>query len=167
MTKQKKATHSKATNGTVRSEMKVTMVKGKAGLHKRNLHHSRYDFNQLVKATPELKKYVVKNPKGEASINFADPQAVKLLNKALLAHHYGVISWDIPKGYLCPPIPGRADYIHRLAELLSKDGKQVKHESVNAFDVGVGANCIYYCRGYPIWLGLCGVRHRSSFGKEL
>ncbi|AIW18709.1 23S rRNA (adenine(1618)-N(6))-methyltransferase RlmF [Vibrio coralliilyticus] len=143
MTKQKKATHSKTTNDTVRSKMKVTVLKGKAGLHKRNLHHGRYNFNQLVNATPELKQYVVKNPKGEASINFSDPQAVKLLNKALLAHHYGVISWDIPKGYLCPPIPGRADYIHRLAELLSKDGKQVKHESVNAFDVGVGANCIY------------------------
>ncbi|ERB63931.1 hypothetical protein N779_18320 [Vibrio coralliilyticus OCN008] len=70
MTKQKKATHSKTTNDTVRSKMKVTVQKGKAGLHKRNLHHGRYNFNQLVNATPELKQYVVKNPKGEALLTF-------------------------------------------------------------------------------------------------
>ncbi|MCG9597349.1 23S rRNA (adenine(1618)-N(6))-methyltransferase RlmF [Vibrio sp. Isolate25] len=123
--------------------MKVTVLKGKAGLHQRNLHRGRYDFSQLVKVTPELKRHVVKNPKGEASINFSDPVAVKLLNKALLVHHYGIVFWDIPEGYLCPPIPGRADYIHRLAELLVKDNKQINHEKVRALDVGVGANCIY------------------------
>jgi len=125
------------------SEMKVVTIKGQKGLHKRNLHQGRYDFAKLTAALPELKKHVVKNPKGEPSINFSDPLAVKLLNKALLAHHYGVAEWDIPQGYLCPPIPGRADYIHRLAELLSQESKSLKHNQVRALDVGVGANCIY------------------------
>lgn len=126
-----------------KSEVKVTNVKGKAGLHPRNLHQGRYNFPQLIAALPELKRHVIKNPKGEQSINFSDPTAVKLLNKALLAHHYGVTFWDIPQGYLCPPIPGRADYVHRLAELLTKESKSLKHHLVRALDVGVGANCIY------------------------
>ncbi|RTZ14479.1 23S rRNA (adenine(1618)-N(6))-methyltransferase RlmF [Vibrio aquaticus] len=134
---------SKQTKDASASTMKVVTVKGKAGLHKRNLHQGRYDFTQLVKALPELQKHVIKNPKGDASINFSDPLAVKLLNKALLAHHYNVTSWDIPEGYLCPPIPGRADYIHRLAELLSSESSSLKHNQVKALDVGVGANCIY------------------------
>lgn len=134
---------SKQTQDANASAMKVIAVNGKAGLHKHNVHQGRYDFAKLVQALPELQKHVIKNPKGDASINFSDPLAVKLLNKALLAHHYNVTSWDIPQGYLCPPIPGRADYIHRLAELLTSEAKSLKHNQVRALDVGVGANCIY------------------------
>lgn len=127
----------------VSSDTKVTKHKVKAGLHKRNLHQGRYDFNLLTRAVPELKAYVVSNPTGDASINFSDPVAVKLLNKALLAHHYAVTQWDIPPGYLCPPIPGRADYIHRLADLLADDCGGSAPARVKALDIGVGANCIY------------------------
>lgn len=125
------------------SETKVIKRPAKAGLHKRNLHNGRYDFKALTDALPELSAHIVKNPKGEASINFSDPVAVKLLNKALLAHHYSVTQWDIPHGYLCPPIPGRADYVHRLADLLADDCGQSVARRVNALDIGVGANCIY------------------------
>ncbi|WP_372075725.1 23S rRNA (adenine(1618)-N(6))-methyltransferase RlmF [Vibrio amylolyticus] len=124
------------------SSMKVETISSN-GLHKRNKHHGRYDFAQLVNALAELKDCVTLNPRGEESINFSDPKSVKLLNKALLAHHYDVTQWDIPEGYLCPPIPGRADYIHRAAELLSAECKTVKHSMVRALDIGVGANCIY------------------------
>ncbi|UPR34203.1 23S rRNA (adenine(1618)-N(6))-methyltransferase RlmF [Vibrio cyclitrophicus] len=119
--------------------------KPQGGLHPRNQHTARYDFELLVSALPELKEHLIKNPVGEDTINFSDPLAVKLLNKALLAHHYGVKHWDIPAGYLCPPIPGRADYIHRVADILNSDGQgePYNHASVKALDIGVGANCIY------------------------
>ncbi|MEZ8368880.1 23S rRNA (adenine(1618)-N(6))-methyltransferase RlmF [Vibrio splendidus] len=119
--------------------------KPQGGLHPRNQHTGRYDFVLLVSALPELKEHLIKNPVGEDTINFSDPLAVKLLNKALLAHHYGVKHWDIPAGYLCPPIPGRADYIHRVADILNSDGQgePYNHASVKALDIGVGANCIY------------------------
>ncbi|WP_095210570.1 23S rRNA (adenine(1618)-N(6))-methyltransferase RlmF [Endozoicomonas ascidiicola] len=113
------------------------------GLHKRNLHQGRYDFPRLIDALPELAQYVVTNPVGEPTVHFDDPIAVKSLNKALLAAYYGIRHWDIPKGYLCPPIPGRADYIHRLADLLTKEAKDLNHKLIKALDVGVGANCIY------------------------
>ncbi|WP_052878287.1 23S rRNA (adenine(1618)-N(6))-methyltransferase RlmF [Vibrio coralliirubri] len=119
--------------------------KPQGGLHPRNQHTGRYNFELLVAALPELKEHLIKNPVGEDTINFSDPLAVKLLNKALLAHHYGVKHWDIPAGYLCPPIPGRADYIHRVADILNSDGQgeAYNHASVKALDIGVGANCIY------------------------
>ncbi|MFA0427105.1 23S rRNA (adenine(1618)-N(6))-methyltransferase RlmF [Vibrio sp. 10N.222.51.C5] len=119
--------------------------KPQGGLHPRNQHTGRYNFELLVAALPELREHLIKNPVGEDTINFSDPLAVKLLNKALLAHHYGVKHWDIPAGYLCPPIPGRADYIHRVADILNSDGQgePYNHASVKALDIGVGANCIY------------------------
>ncbi|WP_038174330.1 23S rRNA (adenine(1618)-N(6))-methyltransferase RlmF [Vibrio pacinii] len=122
---------------------KMVVDKVKSGLHKHNVHQGRYDFPKLIAALPELKQYVIRNPKGEMSISFSDPVAVKLLNKALLAYHYQVTNWDIPQGFLCPPIPGRADYIHRLHDLVTKDLPKLNQTKLYALDVGVGANCIY------------------------
>ncbi|MCV6022274.1 RlmF-related methyltransferase, partial [Escherichia coli] len=82
---------------------------------------------------PALESFVIKNPKGEDSINFSDPNAVKILNKALLTAYYDIDFWDIPEHYLCPPIPGRADYIHRVAELLDGEVKgKYRHQNVRA-----------------------------------
>ncbi|QMV14990.1 23S rRNA (adenine(1618)-N(6))-methyltransferase RlmF [Vibrio spartinae] len=130
------------------SDVSVKRVAAPKGLHPRNKHQGRYNFVELVKALPDLKKHVTKNPNGEPTINFADPLAVKLLNQALLSRYYQVTTWDIPQGYLCPPIPGRADYIHRAADLLSHEPDLVLAQ-VKALDIGVGANCIY-----PI-IGVC------------
>lgn len=120
-------------------------LKGKDGLHVRNQHKGRYDFAALAQALPELSEHIIKNPMGESSIDFSNPVAVKMLNKSLLAHHYGVKHWDIPEGYLCPPIPGRADYIHRVADLINDElgGAEFNHKTVTALDIGMGANCIY------------------------
>ena len=76
------------------------MTSQKPGLHPRNRHRSRYDMNALCQSCPALQDYIVQTPAGEPTVNFADPQAVKTLNKALLAHFYGVAHWDIPEGFL-------------------------------------------------------------------
>ena len=91
--------------------------------HPRNKHQSSYDFPALIAALPELKEYVRPNKYGNQSIDFFDPKAVKSLNKALLIHQYGLIDWDIPEGQLCPPVPGRADYLHFAADLLGRANK--------------------------------------------
>ena len=88
------------------AQAKKSFLQQKSQLHARNLHRSRYDFPQLIKSCPELAPFVRPNPYGDLSINFSDPNAVKMLNKALLKHFYGIDYWDIPKDYLCPPIPG-------------------------------------------------------------
>lgn len=117
----------------------------KGQLHPRNRHQGRYDFPALIKASPELAAFVIINPYGNQSIDFANPAAVKVFNRALLKQFHGINHWDIPADYLCPPIPGRADYLHYLADLLAGDnGAEVpRGSSVRALDIGVGANCIY------------------------
>ncbi|WP_175622029.1 23S rRNA (adenine(1618)-N(6))-methyltransferase RlmF [Chryseobacterium schmidteae] len=120
------------------------MTVEKSTLHPRNLHRNSYDFEQLISCVPELKHYVFVNSYGTPTINFSIPKAVKLLNKALLQHFYGVKNWDIPDQNLCPPIPGRADYIHYLADLLAENSQEIpKGISVKGLDIGTGANLVY------------------------
>jgi 23S rRNA (adenine1618-N6)-methyltransferase len=121
----------------------------KPGLHPRNPHRHGYDFPQLVAAHPPLARFVTRIAYGHETIDFADAEAVKELNRALLAAVYGVTGWDIPDGALCPPVPGRADYVHHLADLLAADGDAPQGDGVRVLDIGVGASCIY-----PI-LGRC------------
>lgn len=122
----------------------------KGQLHPRNKHQGRYDFPALIKANPELAAFVIINPYGNQSIDFANPQAVKVFNRALLRQFYGINHWDIPADYLCPPIPGRADYLHYLADLLAagNTGEIPRGAKVRALDIGVGANCIYPLLGH-------------------
>ena len=117
----------------------------KSRLHARNRNRERYDLDALIAAIPELADHVKPNKYGVDSINFSSPEAVKLLNKALLSHYYGFKNWDFPDENLCPPIPGRVDYIHRLADLLSESnfGKIPRGKNIHCLDVGVGASCIY------------------------
>jgi 23S rRNA (adenine1618-N6)-methyltransferase len=119
--------------------------KEKSQLHPRNRHRERYDFEQLIASLPELSASVSLNAYGDESIDFFNPEAVKMLNKAILIHFYGLKFWDIPDGYLCPPIPGRADYIHYIADLLAgkNQGKIPSGDKIKGLDIGTGANCVY------------------------
>ena len=116
----------------------------KSSLHPRNLHRNSYDFETLITSVPELKHYVFKNDYDTLTINFNIPKAVRLLNKALLLKYYNVKEWDIPEGNLCPPIPGRADYVHYLTDLLAEDNGEIPMgTSVKGLDIGTGANLVY------------------------
>lgn len=114
-------------------------------LHPRNRHQGRYDFARLIQADPKLGPFVNPNAYGDAGIDFTDPVAVKALNCALLKDSYGIAAWDIPERNLCPPVPGRADYLHYLADLLvgGNRGAISKQKNIQVLDIGTGANCIY------------------------
>ncbi|MBB2495723.1 23S rRNA (adenine(1618)-N(6))-methyltransferase RlmF [Aquipseudomonas ullengensis] len=119
-------------------------------LHPRNRHQGRYDFPKLIASSPELGEFVILNPYGKQSIDFANPEAVRVFNRALLRQLYGIAHWDIPPGYLCPPIPGRADYVHGLADLLAAEngGAIPRGKAIRALDIGTGASCIYPLLGH-------------------
>lgn len=112
-------------------------------MHPRNRHQGQYDFRELTKVSPELAAFVVR-PFDKETIDFSNPRAVKALNRALLITHYGIRFWDIPEKFLCPPIPGRADYVHTISELVG--GK--RDSSVRVLDIGTGANVIYPLLGH-------------------
>ncbi|MDB4340041.1 23S rRNA (adenine(1618)-N(6))-methyltransferase RlmF [Crocinitomicaceae bacterium] len=117
----------------------------KSTLHPRNKNRGKYDLHALTNSIPELKSHIISNKHGEKSIDFSNPIAVKTLNRALLSHHYGIKTWMFPNENLCPPIPGRADYIHHMADLLSENnfGKIPIGDDITCLDIGLGASCIY------------------------
>jgi 23S rRNA (adenine1618-N6)-methyltransferase len=117
----------------------------KSSFHPRNRHRARYDFPALTRSFPELGPFVRPSPVGTDTIDFADPAAVTALNAALLRHHYAIERWHVPPGYLCPPIPGRADYVHHIADLLaeSNGGEIPRDAGTRILDIGIGANAIF------------------------
>ena len=125
----------------------------KENLHPRNSHRSGYNFKQLYRKSAGLKRFVLANEFGDDSIDFSNPEAVKALNQALLKVFYSVDNWDIPPGYLCPPIPGRADYIHYAADLLAEinGGIIPKGGKIHVLDIGMGANCVYPLIGSSVY----------------
>lgn len=125
-------------------------MKQDKGLHPRNRHRKPYDFQRLIADSPKLAAFVSRNAFGIDTIDFANPDAVKALNKALLRTNYDITFWDLPETYLCPPVPGRADYIHYVADLLSERNNAAipRGKSVRVLDIGMGANCIYPIIGH-------------------
>ena len=117
------------------------------------MHRAPYDFPRLIAACPELAPLVQPHPLAGDTIDFADPVAVLTLNRALLKLHYGVEHWTIPAGYLCPPIPSRADYLHTVADLLAAGGGGgiPRGPAVRVLDIGTGANVVYPLLGATMY----------------
>ncbi|MFI1770523.1 23S rRNA (adenine(1618)-N(6))-methyltransferase RlmF [Thalassobellus citreus] len=116
------------------------MIKANPTFHKKNKHKSGYNFDVLCEKYPDLLPFVFENKYETKTIDFANPKAVKALNTALLFQFYNIKYWEFPDSNLCPPIPGRVDYIHHLSDLIGCSGLK---EDISVFDVGVGATCIY------------------------
>lgn len=114
----------------------------KSNLHNKNKNRDRYDLKALLKVEPALQNFIIQTKTSESSIDFSNPTAVKFLNKALLHYYYGIKHWDFPEENLCPPIPGRADYIHQIADLLANENID-KAKPITCLDIGTGASCIY------------------------
>ena len=133
--------------------MKLKPIIEKTNLHPRNLHRLGYDFEALIAACPELQNFVAVNEHQLETIDFSNPEAVKTLNKALLTAYYDIQNWDIPENYLCPPIPGRVDYVHYVADLLASNNNGIipEGENVQILDIGIGANCIYPLLGNAVY----------------
>ncbi|NMH86161.1 23S rRNA (adenine(1618)-N(6))-methyltransferase RlmF [Flavivirga sp. Y03] len=120
-------------------------MKTNLNFHVNNKHKSGYDLNKLCHTYPDLKWFVFENKYKTQTIDFANPKAVKALNKALLFTHYNVKFWEFPDTNLCPPIPGRVDYIYHLADLLKQSGI---NKNIGVLDIGTGASCIYPILGH-------------------
>ncbi|NJB85619.1 23S rRNA (adenine1618-N6)-methyltransferase [Lewinella marina] len=104
-------------------------------MHPRNRYRGKHDFTELCRLEPGLKQYLFTNPVGKLSLDFSRNEALRLLNRVLLLRDYGLQHWDLPDGHLVPPLPGRLDYIHTIADLLPK--------AQRVLDIGTGASVIY------------------------
>jgi 23S rRNA (adenine1618-N6)-methyltransferase len=113
-------------------------------MHKRNLHRLGYDFKRLITAHPKLAPFIIDSPTGTKTIDFSNGEAVLEFNRALLLLHYGIKNLRLPDHALAPAVPGRADYIHHLSDLLGKGDKK-------GLDIGCGASAIYCLLGNAIY----------------
>ncbi|WP_124979984.1 23S rRNA (adenine(1618)-N(6))-methyltransferase RlmF [Nonlabens xiamenensis] len=113
-------------------------------MHIRNIHRYGYDFPKLVDAHPALQPFLEKSPTGSDTIDFSDADAILEFNTALLKYHYKIKYWRLPEHSIYPPIPGRADYIHHIADLIGKGDKK-------GLDIGCGASAIYPLLGNAIY----------------
>jgi 23S rRNA (adenine1618-N6)-methyltransferase len=120
--------------------------------HPQNFHQGTYELETLTRTSAELADHLFINAYGNQTLDFSNPKAVLALNRALLKHYYHVDQWNIPEGFLCPPIPGRADYIHYLGDLLSQSNDEKRHNpsNIQGLDIGTGANLIYPLLGVSI-----------------
>lgn len=132
-------------NSIFRNYQTSVYKKEKSKIHPRNKNRERCDFRQLLECSPELATFGNPNIYGGMSIDFANPAAVKALNKAILHLYNKIPNWHIPAGHLCPPIPGRADYIHHIADFIGENnfGNIPTGRQIKCLDIGTGASCIY------------------------
>ncbi len=105
-------------------------------MHPKNPFNKDYNFEALIAKYPPLQAFVFVNEHGNKTVKFGNHEAVKALNTALLKTYYGINYWHIPEDNLCPPIPGRLDYLLHVADLSPKTDIQI-------LDIGTGANLIY------------------------
>lgn len=112
-------------------------------MHKQNPHNKGYNFDKLITSSPTLAPFVIVTANNNKSIDFSKAAAVLELNKALLAEHYALVDYQLPRNYLIPPIPGRADYLWHINDLLIERGILKKGTKISGLDIGTGANSIY------------------------
>ena len=112
------------------------------------------DFGALAERHPSLRPHLVRRgasrdgAKPRWTLDFASWDATVALNAALLADAYDVRGWSIPRGYLCPAVANRANYVHWIEDLLEQSrpaalGSATRGPAIRGLDVGVGANCVY------------------------
>ncbi|MDF1697272.1 MAG: 23S rRNA (adenine(1618)-N(6))-methyltransferase RlmF [Saprospiraceae bacterium] len=123
--------------------------KVKSNLHPRNIHRNGYNFEFLVEKYPSLEGHLFVNEYDTITLDFSVPSSIRALNAALLSAHYDISRWDIPNGYLCPPVPGRADHLHYIADLIGSSENDTTKKRI--LDIGTGANVIYPLLGNKIY----------------
>ena len=116
-------------------------------MHAQNPYSDRYDLKRLATFNPELKEHIVSNPSNEDTIDFSDSASVYELNKAMLLADFNLDTYELPMGYLIPPVPGRLEYLLHIREFLSEQFKIDGNTKLRGLDVGSGANGIYCILG--------------------
>ena len=113
-------------------------------MHTRNKHLHGYDLQKLKSAYKGLSTHIIKN-NDKDTIDFSNPKSVLELNKALLIADYKLKYWQPTPNSLCPAVPGRADYVHHVADLLAESNNGVipRGKNVKILDIGTGSSIIY------------------------
>ena len=116
-------------------------------MHAKNPYGNRYDLKRLTKHYHALGKFILLNPSGEETIDFSSSEAVFALNKAMLLADFNLGNYDLPSGYLIPPVPGRLDYLLHIKDFIAEKINSTEDSQLIGLDIGSGANGIYCILG--------------------
>ena len=133
--------------------------------YNKNIFYNEFkpDFLILIKEFPELKKYIIKHDEKieEFSFDWSNNDLSLLMTKSILNYYFNIKYYDIPKGFLIPPVPSRLNYLNLINELI----KDIKKENIIGVDIGTGANIIYPILGNSIynWKLICSEINNESY----
>ena len=116
-------------------------------MHAQNPYSDRYDLKRFATHHPKLQDHILLNPSGEETIDFSNSKAVYELNKAILLADFNIKNYELPMGYLIPPIPGRLEYLLQMREFISGKFNIDINTKLRGLDIGTGANGIYCILG--------------------
>ena len=138
--------------------------------NKKNIFYNDFkpDFLTLIKEFPELKKYILKqNEDNEEEFQFdwSNNELSLLMDKSILNYYFNIKYYDIPKGFLIPPIPSRINYINLINSIITKLIKDIDIKNIIGIDIGTGANIIYPILGYSIykWKFICTEINKEAY----
>ena len=133
--------------------------------YNKNIFYNEFkpDFLILIKEFPELKKYIIKHDEKieEFSFDWSNNDLSLLMTKSILNYYFNIKYYDIPKGFLIPPVPSRLNYLNLINELI----KDIKKENIIGVDIGTGANIIYPILGNSLynWKFICSEINNESY----
>ena len=138
--------------------------------NKKNIFYNDFkpDFLTLIKEFPELKKYILKqNEDNEEEFQFdwSNNELSLLMDKSILNYYFNIKYYDIPKGFLIPPIPSRINYINLINSIITKLINDMDIKNIIGIDIGTGANIIYPILGYSIykWKFICTEINKEAY----
>ena len=138
--------------------------------NKNNIFYNDFkpDFLTLIKEFPELKKYILKqneDNEGEFQFDWSNNELSLLMDKSILNYYFDIKYYDIPNGFLIPPIPSRINYINLINSIITKLIKDIDIKNIIGIDIGTGANIIYPILGYSIykWKFICTEINKEAY----
>jgi len=112
-------------------------------MHPRNPYSAPINIAELARQFPDVCHHVISRlPNGRVVYDWHAPGATYAVTRALLKRDFA-LDWQQPLHHLCPPVPGRLNYLLWLEDLVLQDAAAAAPTSVCVADIGTGASAIF------------------------
>ena len=110
-------------------------------MHPRNPYSAPIGIAELARQFPDVCDHVIsRSANGHIVYDWNAPGATYAVTRALLKRDFA-LDWQQPPQFLCPPVPGRLNYLLWVEDLVLQDAAAAT--SVCVADIGTGASAIF------------------------
>jgi 23S rRNA (adenine1618-N6)-methyltransferase len=116
-----------------------------ARMHPRNPYNAPINIAELARQFPDVCDHVIsRSSNGRVVYDWHAPGATYAVTRALLARDFE-LDWQQPLHHLCPPVPGRLNYLLWLQDLVQQDAvaAAAPPAGICVADIGTGASAIF------------------------